>query len=156
MTNRLLRKYINSKPSRLLFAAVLLLFVFHTSPGYCGACMIGTCNHGALISNSSGDEDCHGTVQETGCCANEAEKESKYIEPGTGNCPPCHCLLKGASENPIIITLISSGLYPVLFVVGILDDLETFSDRTAYSHSGLPEPQVRNIPIYVLNNTFLI
>ena len=156
MINRLLRKYINNKPGIIIIAAILILLVLHTSPVYCGACMTGACSQGALIYVSAGVDGCHATVKETNCCANKIEKQSKYTESGIGDCFPCHCFLRGTTENPMNITLIPSGLYPVLFVVGILDDLENSSDRTAYSHSDLPEPQVRHIPIFVLNNTFLI
>ena len=156
MTNRLLRKYINNKSSRLLFATVLLLFVLHTSPVYCGACVIGTCSQGDLTTVISGYEPCHETVQERGCCANKTEKKSKYNVSGTDNCPTCDCSLKRIIENPMKITLIPSELSPILVVFGILDNLETSSDCNTYTQCDLSKPQVRHSPIFVLNSTFLI
>jgi hypothetical protein len=91
-----------------MLVMVILLFVLHTIPVHCGACLIGECSHTTSTYGSFGDAGCHEPIQKKKCCASESGTELKYSEFVIESCPSCNCILTGAIDDQIKVTLTSS------------------------------------------------
>lgn len=155
-----MQKQLKCRWVRRVGLLAAILFVLQTNAILC-ACPSGDAGAMGIVSASSGDVACHGSVPAKTCPCETSDKGSHSSDHGTGTCPDCHSLTACASMGSENIALVSSG--PVSPEPGLLTpvalDLGTrllllSSHNTPFPTA--PTRRARSNPIFVLNSAFLI